>query len=103
MTNERKLYLARAGRRGEDEEYAIENDLAIIGFLDVPSAETTRDLDDVSKLVSDARPDWKPQALANFSSHSSTACGKATSSSFRANLHRRLPLVASLDPTGTIG
>ena len=34
-----KLYLARAGRNGEDEDLALENNLAIIDFRDIPSLE----------------------------------------------------------------
>ena len=32
-----KVYLVRGGRSGEDEEYVIQNNLAIIGFHEVPS------------------------------------------------------------------
>ena len=32
MKNKPKVYLIRAGRNGEDEECALENNLAVIGF-----------------------------------------------------------------------
>ena len=61
-----KVYLARAGRNGEDEDNALENNLAIIGFREVPSLEDARDYDAVAKLVNDALPGGKPLALSNF-------------------------------------
>jgi len=38
MKEQPKVYVARAGRNGEDEEYALENGLAIIGYREIPSA-----------------------------------------------------------------
>ena len=61
-----KVYLARAGRNGEEEELALENQLAIIGFKDVPSLEDARDYDAVVERVKDARPDIKSRAAGNF-------------------------------------
>jgi predicted Mrr-cat superfamily restriction endonuclease len=42
MNEQPKVYLAQAGKNGEDEEYALENGLAIIGFQEVPSLEARR-------------------------------------------------------------
>ena len=61
-----KLYLARAGGRGEDEDVALENDLAIIDFRDIPSLEGATDYDAIAKLVNDALPDQKPRRRLNF-------------------------------------
>ena len=61
-----KVYLARAGRNGEDEACALENNLAIIGFEDVLSLEGAKDYDAVVELVNDALPGEKPRALGNF-------------------------------------
>lgn len=61
-----KVYLARAGRNGEEEELALENQLAVIGFTDVPSLEDARDYDAVAKLVKDAYPDMKSRTAGNF-------------------------------------
>ena len=66
MKDEPKVYLARAGRNGEDEDYALENSLAIIGFEKVPSLEGARDYDAVANLVKDGLPGRKPRALGNF-------------------------------------
>jgi predicted Mrr-cat superfamily restriction endonuclease len=34
---QQRVFLVRAGGDGEDEQYAIENGVAIIGFQEVPS------------------------------------------------------------------
>ncbi len=61
-----KLYLVRAGRNGEDEDLALGNSLAIIGFRDIPALDGLQDYDAVAKRVSDAFPDAKPKQLGNF-------------------------------------
>ena len=66
MAEKVKLYLSRAGRNGEDEEVALENNLAIIGFRAVPTLENAKDYKEVSKIVSAAYPDKKPRAIGNF-------------------------------------
>ena len=66
MTDAPKVYLVRAGRNGEDEDYALMHNLAIIGFQNVPSLEGTKGYDEVANLVSEALPDRKPRAVGNF-------------------------------------
>ena len=66
MKEQPKVYLVRAGRNGEDEDYVLTNDLAIIGFREMPSLEEAKDYDEIFKLVNDAYPGRKSQAIANF-------------------------------------
>ena len=66
MNDAPKVYLARAGRQGDDEDYALEHNLAVIGFREVASLEGAQDYDAVVQLVRDALPDGKPRALGNF-------------------------------------
>ena len=66
MSDAPKVYLARAGRHGDDEDYALEHNLAVIGFLEVPSLAGAQDYDAMVQLVQDALPDGKPRALGNF-------------------------------------
>lgn len=66
MKDAPKVYLARAGRSGEDEEAALDNNLAILGLQEVPSAERARDVDAVWKLVEDNLPGRKPRAIGNL-------------------------------------
>lgn len=65
MTDAPKLYLARAGKFGEDEELALENGIAVIRFDEVPSLESAKDYDTVAALVGKALPNAKPKAIAN--------------------------------------
>lgn len=66
MKNEPRLYLSRAGRNGEDEDLALEHNLAILEFRDIPSLEGVTDYDAISKLVSEKLPDQKPRRRLNF-------------------------------------
>ena len=66
MNPQPKIYLVRAGRSGEDEDRALEDNVAIIGFRQVPSLATATDYEDVHKMVSEAMPDEKPRAVGNF-------------------------------------
>ena len=60
MKDAPKLYLARAGRNGEDEDLGLESNLAIIEFRDIPSLEGAADYNAIVELVSEALPDQKP-------------------------------------------
>jgi restriction system protein len=65
MTQITKTYLTRGGRHGEDEEFALENGLAIIGFHDIPSLQSAANYDDVYSLVAAKMPNAKPRAIGN--------------------------------------
>ena len=88
-----KVYLARAGRNGEDEDYALEHNIAIISFRKVPSLEGARDYDTVVQLVEDALPDGKPPRPRELCQTTSgllrLRCRRATSLSCHANSRRR--------------
>ena len=65
-TEDRKVYLVRGGRFGEDEDYALENGLAIIGFRDFPSLANLDDWQAAFNLATGAQPELKPRAVGNF-------------------------------------
>ena len=65
MTPPNKVYLARAGGHGEDEETAIEGGLAILGFRNVPSLAAAKERRHISKAVNDALPDEKAAKRSN--------------------------------------
>jgi predicted Mrr-cat superfamily restriction endonuclease len=67
MTEQAKIYLARAGASGEDEDYALENGLAIIGFIEVGSLEGLPDYESVFSLVRKSMPGAKPRQIGNIS------------------------------------
>lgn len=66
MSETPKVYLTRAGKRGEDEDAALENNLAIIGFVEIPSLEGATDYTDVFKIVKASIPGAKPRAVRNI-------------------------------------
>jgi restriction system protein len=61
-----KVYLTRGGKHGEDEEYALEHGLAIIGYKDVPSLEGAAEHEAVLKIVEGSLPGKKPRAVTNI-------------------------------------
>jgi restriction system protein len=65
MTEETKLYLARGGRNGEDEDTALESNLAIIGFRKVPSLAEVKDYQGILQIVAQANPGAKTRAVGN--------------------------------------
>ena len=58
--------MARAGRYGEDEDAALENNLSIIGFQEVPSLEHAQDFDAVLKLLNNYFSDKNSRTVRNY-------------------------------------
>lgn len=65
-TNKPKVYLVRAGGDGRDENYALDNGVAIIGFDDYPSLAAAQDYDAILELVRATKPNFKPRAAGNY-------------------------------------
>lgn len=61
-----RLYLARAGGSGEDENYALDHGVIIIGFAEYPSLAGAKDYEAVLALVKATQPDLKPRAAGNY-------------------------------------
>ena len=61
-----KVYLARAGGSGEDENYALDHGVAIIRYTEYPSLAGAKDYDDILAIVKATTPDIKPRAAGNF-------------------------------------
>ena len=66
MSQNPKVFLVRAGQSGEDEDRVLEDNIAILGYLDVPSLASATDYKGVQKIVASAFPDRKPRAVGNF-------------------------------------
>jgi restriction system protein len=66
MTTPRKVFLVRAGGNGEDEDYVLENNLAVIGFQLVKSVENAKEYPDIFKAVQASMPNEKPRAVGNY-------------------------------------
>ena len=62
-----KVYLVRAGQSGEDEDRALEDGMAILGYKEVPTLASATDYKDVQAIVARTFPDRKPRAVGNFS------------------------------------
>ena len=65
MNESPRVYLVRAGKHGEDEDYVLENNLAMIGFLEVPSVEEATSFKEILGLTKDALPGKTPRAHGN--------------------------------------
>jgi len=61
-----KVYLVRAGRFGEREKAALENNLAIVGFSRVPSLADIKDREALRSLVEAAYPEASKHKVTNF-------------------------------------
>lgn len=66
MNEQQKVFLVRAGSNGEDEQYALDNGLAIIGFVEFGSLQGLKDWEQVSAFVREQAPDSKPRAAGNL-------------------------------------
>ena len=66
MTNNPKIFLVRAGGDGEEENYALDHGVAIIGFKDIPSLESAKDYEAILEVVKATLPGLKLRAAANF-------------------------------------
>jgi restriction system protein len=58
----------RAGASGERESYALENDVAVIGWGDVPDLQSFANRDDLKRYLQDCYLDQPTQGLATWSS-----------------------------------
>lgn len=65
MSREPNLFLVRAGKNGEDEDTAIEEGKAILGFREVGTLEGARSREEVAARLGEAAPDEQPKRRAN--------------------------------------
>jgi len=64
--DEKRLFLVRAGKSGEDEELSLENGVSLVQFFDVASLEGAADFEEIKAIVAQAWPDEKPRAIGNY-------------------------------------
>ena len=60
------LWMARGGKYGEQENISFENNLACIGFRNVPDLSKATSKEEIFELVRAAYPDEKVMAIHNF-------------------------------------
>lgn len=66
MSTSPQAWLARAGRAGERDDWALSKGVTPGGFGSVPDLSTCTSLDDVRSVVAAAMPEDKPQAQLNY-------------------------------------
>lgn len=62
------LWLVRAGRFGERGQFAIEKNLAVIGWEELPDLSNLKTRDELTNLLSDRYPDEQKKTLINWES-----------------------------------
>lgn len=62
------LWLVRAGRYGEREQFATEKSLAVIGWEEVPDLSKVNTRDELTNLLSDTYPNKQRKTLINWES-----------------------------------
>lgn len=65
-TNSSRIFLTRAGSDGEDEIYALDNGVAIIGFSEYPSLAAAKDFGEVFSIVNATRPELTKRGMGNY-------------------------------------
>ncbi len=62
------LWMVRAGRYGERENFALENNVALIGWEDLPDLSNIKTRRELSKILENSFPDEKSKTLKNWES-----------------------------------
>jgi restriction system protein len=60
------VWVTRAGRAGEGEQYALDNNVVVVGWDEVPALSAISGRDDVLRLLADAYPDEAENTLKNW-------------------------------------
>lgn len=60
------LWLVRAGRNGEQEDFALEKNMVVIGWDELPDISTIKTRDDLEKLCSETYPAAKLNTVKNW-------------------------------------
>lgn len=67
MTNSApRIFLVRAGRNGEDENYALANNVAIIGFNRYPSLSAVSSYEGIVTIIKNTTPEDSSRVIGNF-------------------------------------
>ena len=60
-----RVWMVRAGQQGEDEEYVLSHDLAMLGFQELPEPEADT-LEEYKTAVGERNPDWTNQKIGEI-------------------------------------
>jgi restriction system protein len=59
------LWVVRAGKYGGDEQFVLDNDVAVIGWSDLPDLSRARTRDELKSWVEQAYPNHEPRKVGN--------------------------------------
>ncbi|WP_287962965.1 hypothetical protein [Alcanivorax sp.] len=62
------LWLVGAGRHGEREDFALENNVVVIGWDGLEDLSAISSRDDLVRVMAEVYPDGKPKARLNYAS-----------------------------------
>ena len=62
------LWLIRAGRYGEREDFALENKLAVIGWDNLPDLSRIENREELAEILAEKYPDEKAKTRMNWES-----------------------------------
>ena len=60
------VWLVRAGRHGERENFVLENDVVAIGWIELPDLSQVKSREALQKICEETYPDEKPKTLINW-------------------------------------
>lgn len=60
------VWLARAGRRGERENLAFDQNVSVIGWTELPDLSPCKTREDIYRLLEDTYPDKTPESLRSW-------------------------------------
>jgi restriction system protein len=60
------VWLVRAGRNGEREDFALENSVAVIGWDELPDLAQVKSREKLAELIQQSYPDQRKMAVANY-------------------------------------
>ncbi len=70
------VWLVRAGRSGEREEFALEHGVAVIGWDELPDLSGVSSREEIEELLREAHPGDKPNRLRNWAAQIWTFVGR---------------------------
>lgn len=74
------VWLVRAGRRGEREDLALQENVVVIGWQELPDLAGIQSREALEVLYRDVYPDTKPRVLINFVGQIWAFCGRIQTS-----------------------
>ena len=94
------LWLVRAGRHGEREDFALENNVVVIGWDALKDLSGISSRDELIRVMAEAYPDEKPKARLNYASQIWAFVGRIQEGDWVALPLKRRSAIAIGEVTG---